>query len=85
MASATATPHPEEIRECADVPFVPGEKAEKKDTPPLRYVAHPYSQETRGAMFEDGSRVRHFAVLSNRWELKAARLDRVAPREGRHH
>ena len=29
-------PHGEEIRECADVPFVPGEKTEKKDTQPLR-------------------------------------------------
>ncbi len=29
-------PHPAEIRECADVPFVPGEKTEKKDLQPLR-------------------------------------------------
>jgi hypothetical protein len=29
-------PHPEEIRECAEVPFVPSEKAEKRDTQPLR-------------------------------------------------
>ena len=28
----------------------------------------------QGELFEDGSRVRHFAVLSNRWELKPARL-----------
>ena len=66
-------PHPAEIRECADVPFVPGEKTEKKDLQPLRYVAirirHP-----QGELFEDGSAVRHFAVLSNRWELKPARL-----------
>src|ERR1017187_1511238 len=65
--------HPAEIRECADVPFVPSEKTEKKDLQPLRYVAirirHP-----QGELFEDGSAVRHFAVLSNRWELKPARL-----------
>ena len=65
--------HPAEIRECAEVPFVPGEKTEKKDLQPLRYVAirirHP-----QGELFEDGSAVRHFAVLSNRWELKPARL-----------
>ena len=36
---AYGEPHPAETRECADVPFVPGEKVEKKDMPPLRYVA----------------------------------------------
>lgn len=66
-------PHPEEIRECAEVPFVPSEKAEKKDTQPLRYVAIRI-RKRQGELFEDGSRVRHFAVLSNRWELTAARL-----------
>jgi hypothetical protein len=66
-------PHPAEIRECAEVPFVPSEKSEKKDTEPLRYVAIRIRLK-QGALFEDGSRVRHFAVLSNRWELKPARL-----------
>jgi hypothetical protein len=66
-------PHAEEIRECADVPFVPGEKSEKKNTQPLRYVAIRIRRK-QGELFEDGSRVRHFAVLTNRWELKAARL-----------
>jgi hypothetical protein len=28
----------------------------------------------QGELFEDGSRARHFAVLSNRWEWKAPRL-----------
>jgi hypothetical protein len=28
----------------------------------------------QGERFDDGSRVRHFAVLSNRWELPAAAL-----------
>jgi len=65
--------HPAEIRECADVPFVPGEKTEKKDVHPLRYVAIRIRKK-QGELFEDGSRVRHFAVLSNRWELKAGRL-----------
>jgi hypothetical protein len=66
-------PHAEEIRECAEVPFVPGEKSEKKNTQPLRYVAIRIRKK-QGELFEDGSRVRHFAVLTNRWELKAARL-----------
>jgi hypothetical protein len=66
-------PHPEESRECAEVPFVPGEKSEKKDTQPLRYVAIRIRKK-QGELFEDGSRVRHFAVLSNLWEWKAPRL-----------
>ena len=65
--------HPAEARECAEVPFVPGEKAEKKDSQPLRYVAIRIRKK-QGELFEEGSAVRHFAVLSNRWELKAARL-----------
>jgi hypothetical protein len=65
--------HPAEIRECADVPFVPGEKTEKKDSQPLRYVAIRIRRK-QGELFADGSTVRHFAVLSNRWELKPARL-----------
>jgi hypothetical protein len=66
-------PHAVEIRECAEVPFVPSEKGEKKDTQPLRYVAIRIRKQ-QGELFEDGSRVRHFAVLSNLWGWKAARL-----------
>ena len=65
-------PHPAETRECADVPFAPSEKTEKKDSQPLRYVAMRIRKQ-QGELFEEGSAVRHFAVLSNRWELKAAR------------
>src|ERR1019366_7701709 len=65
--------HPAEVRECADVPFVPGEKTEKKDLQPLRYVAIRIRKK-QDELFDDGSAVRHFAVLSNRWELKPARL-----------
>jgi Transposase DDE domain group 1 len=65
--------HPTETRECADVPFVPSEKVEKKDTKPLRYVAIRIRKK-QGELFDDGSAVRHFAVLSNRWELKPAQL-----------
>ncbi|MHB1841162.1 MAG: IS1380 family transposase, partial [Acidobacteriaceae bacterium] len=62
-----------EIRECAEVDFVPGEKSEHKDTQPLRYVAiriRPRQEE----FFADGSQVKHFAVLSNLWEWKPERL-----------
>jgi len=62
-----------EIRECAEVDFVPGEKSEHKDTQPLRYVAiriRPRQEE----FFADGSQVKHFAVVSNLWEWKPERL-----------
>ena len=39
----------------------------------VRYVAIRI-RNPQGELFEDGSAVRHFAVLSNRWELKPARL-----------
>jgi hypothetical protein len=65
--------HPNEIRECADVPFVPSEKSEKKDSQPLRYVAIRIRKK-QGELFADGSAVRHFAMLSNRWEWEAGRL-----------
>jgi hypothetical protein len=66
-------PHPEEIRECGEVSFVPGEKSEHKDTQPLRYVAiriRPRQQN----LFTDGRQVKHFAVVTNIWEWKAGRL-----------
>jgi hypothetical protein len=70
---AYGEPHPAEARECAEVPFVPREKSEKKQTQPLRYVALRIRKK-QGELFDDGSAVRHFAVLSNRWELTGARL-----------
>jgi hypothetical protein len=66
-------PHPVEIRECAEVSFVPGEKSEHKDTQPLRYVAIRIRQRQE-SLFADGSKVKHFAVVSNIREWKASRL-----------
>ncbi|MGH9451294.1 MAG: IS1380 family transposase [Terriglobia bacterium] len=63
----------EEIRECAEIPFVPGEKSEHKDSQPLRYVAVRV-RKRQGELFADGSAVRHFAVLSNLWEWKPEKL-----------
>lgn len=65
--------HAEEIRECAEVSFVPGEKSEHKDTQPLRYIAIRIRQRQEN-LFDDGSKVRHFAVLTNIGEWKAGRL-----------
>jgi hypothetical protein len=62
-----------EIRECAEVDFVPGEKTEHKDTKPLRYVAIRIRQRQE-ELFADGSKVKHFAMVSNVWEWKAVQL-----------
>ena len=70
---AYGEPHPGEIRECAEVPLVPGERREQKDPQPLRYVAIRIRHQ-QGELFDDGSRVRHFALLTNRWELRPVRL-----------
>jgi len=66
-------PHASEIRECAEVDFVPGEKSEHKDTQPLRYVAIRIRHRQEG-LFDDGSKVKHFAVVSNIWDWKPGRL-----------
>ena len=66
-------PHPEEIRECAEVPFVPGEKSEHKQTEPLRYVGIRI-RKRQGGLFEGGLATRHFALVSNVWDWKAGRL-----------
>ncbi len=70
---AYGAPHAVEIRECAEVSFVPGEKSEHKDTQPLRYVAIRIRQR-QGSLFADGSKVKHFAVVSNIREWKTNRL-----------
>jgi len=66
-------PHAQEIRECAEIDFVPGEKSEHKDTKPLRYVAIRI-RPRQEALFSDGSKVKHFAIVSNLWEWKPGRL-----------
>ena len=65
-------PHAVEIRECAEVSFVPG-KSEHKGTQPLRYIAIRIRQR-QDSLFADGSRVKHFAVVTNIGEWKAGRL-----------
>ncbi len=65
--------HATEIRECAEVSFVPGEKSERKDTQPLRYIAIRIRQRQED-LFDDGTKVRHFAVVTNITKWKAGRL-----------
>ena len=55
------------VREWAEVPYVPSRKQEKKDAPVYRYVAIRVRKQ-QGQMWPDGSSIRHFAVVTNRWE-----------------
>lgn len=64
---------PDALRDWADVPFVPSEASEQRDTPPLRYVAVRV-RPRQGDLFADGTAVKHFAVLSNLWDWDGARL-----------
>ena len=52
------------LRQWAEVDFVPGEKGEKKDSKPLRYVGLRLLK-AQGVLFADGSDRHHHAVLSN--------------------
>src|SRR5438552_17727644 len=58
---------------CAEVPFVPGERSEKKDSKLLRYIAIRIEKK-QGHLYDDGSRVRHFAVVTNIEEWTDAKL-----------
>src|SRR2546427_9842447 len=61
------------IRCCAEVAFVPGERSEKKDSQPLRYIAIRIEKK-QGHLYDDGSRIRHFAVVTNIEDWAAPKL-----------
>jgi hypothetical protein len=61
------------MREWAEVPYVPARTYEKKDSRPYRYVAIRIRRQ-QGELFEDGSPVRHFAVVSNLWDMEGQAL-----------
>jgi DDE family transposase len=63
----------EDIRECAEVDFVQWVPSERRHTQPLRYIALRF-QKKQGALFSDGSKVKHFAVVTNVFEWKMQRL-----------
>src|SRR6266852_3882814 len=61
------------IRSCAEVAFIPGERTEKKDSQPLRYIAIRIEKK-QGHLYDDGARIRHFAIVSNIEEWSAPKL-----------
>lgn len=52
------------LRQCAEVPFVPADPSEHKDSQPLRYVGLRLLK-PQGALFADGSDRHHHAVVTN--------------------
>ena len=70
---AYGKPEPDVDRECAEVVFVSNEEVEPKGAKPLRYIAIRL-RKRQGALFSDGSRVLHFAVLSNIWDWEPVKL-----------
>jgi hypothetical protein len=61
------------IREWAEVPYVPTLKNEKKDTQPFRYVGIRI-RKPQGEFFHDGSSIRYYAIVTNRWDLDGVAL-----------
>jgi hypothetical protein len=61
------------LRQWAEVDFVPGEKVEKKDLQPLRYVGLRLVK-PQGELFADGHDKHYHAILSNRWDPDGGEL-----------
>ncbi len=61
------------VREWAEVPYVPTRKYEDKESRPYRYVAIRVRRQ-QGEFFEDGSKMRHFAVVTNLWDMEGQAL-----------
>jgi hypothetical protein len=61
------------VREWAEVPYVPSREYEKKDSRPYRYLAIRVRRQ-QGELFEDGVSVRHFAVVTNLWDMEGQKL-----------
>lgn len=63
----------DEQRDVTEVPFVPSLITETKHSRPLRYVAVRIRAK-QGELFSDGNSIKHFVVVSNLWDLDAAKL-----------
>ncbi len=61
------------VKEWVEVPYVPTRHYERKDSYPYRYVAVRLRRQ-QGELFRDGTSVRHFAVVSNIWDMNGREL-----------
>ncbi len=61
------------VREWAEVPYVPSRSQERRDSQPYRYLAIRI-RPPQGLLFGDGSRVKHYAVVTNDWEMEGQAL-----------
>ena len=61
------------VREWAEVPYVPGRTYEERHAEPYRYVAIRVRRQ-QGELFDDGARMRHFAIVSNIWDMDGQAL-----------
>jgi len=61
------------LREWAEVPYVPKRQYEDKESQPYRYVGIRIRRQ-QGELFEDGSSMRHYAVVSNIWDMDGQTL-----------
>jgi hypothetical protein len=61
------------VREWAEVDFVPGRKAERRDGQPYRYLAIRV-RSPQGRLFADGVGAKIFAVVTNDWETPGRQL-----------
>jgi hypothetical protein len=71
-----ATDRDGKVREWAELPYVPSRKAESKSVPVYRYVVARV-RPAQGVLMDDGSDtdlMRHFAVVTNRWDLSGEEL-----------
>ena len=61
------------LRQWAEADFVPGEKVEKKDIEPLRYVGLRLLK-PQGELFADGNDKHYHAIVTNRWDEDGGEL-----------
>lgn len=61
------------VREWAELAYVPSRTPERRDSQPYRYLAIRI-RPPQGLLFGDSSSVKHFAVVTNDWEMEGQAL-----------